>query len=194
MKPLDEIYGMKFFARRNSLMWRAPIVCDTINEVLGPKSIVDIGCAIGDYVDYWNKHGVDAWGIEGSKAAQAFFVSDKILICDMRQEKSVRLCSDLAVCFEVAEHIEAEYTHNFIDNLTSISDRVLMSAATPGQAGHYHVNCQLRQYWVDWFMLFGYKYNASIVELVRGGWEPWKKKKEMSSYYSNLLYFERINR
>lgn len=195
MKPLDEIYTYRFFRTRKSLIWRAPIVCDAISKILEPKTVVDVGCGIGDYVDYWNNNlNIKAWGIEGSEAVKQYLVSDKVLISDMRQEKIVRLHSDLAVCLEVAEHIEAEFVQNFIENLTSISDRILISAAPPGQGGHYHVNCQPRTYWMDWFMLFGYEYVGSVVRQIQTEWEPWKKKKEMSAYYSNLLYFERIDR
>jgi hypothetical protein len=36
-----------------------------------------------------------------------------------------------------------------------------------------------------------YEYDKSVVALIRALWKPWKGKKEMSSYYKNLLFFRR---
>ena len=192
MKPLEEIYGPKFFAKRKSLSWRAKPVCEAINSVLEPESVIDVGCAIGDYVQYWrNSLGVYAMGIEGSKAACPYFVCDGIVVSDLRQKINVWLRADLVVSFEVFEHIELEYTDQFLINLTKMSDKILASAAAIGQGGHYHVNCQPREYWIEKMEGLKYKYDNHIVLAVQELWKPWKGKKEMSSYYHNLLFFQK---
>jgi len=191
MKSVGEIYGPRFFARRCSLNWRPKIVCTAISNVLKPKSVIDVGCAIGDYVQYWESVlGVKAHGIEGSPYAAPYFVSDKVIVADVRKE-IVRIWADLVTCLEVLEHIEIEYIDNFLSNMIPMSDRFLVSAAPPGQGGHYHVNCQPREYWVKKMKDLGFCYDESIVEEVRKEMEPWKHKKEIRAYYNNLLYFER---
>jgi len=190
--PLEDIYGSKFFARRHRLTWRAEPVCKAINTALEPKSVMDVGCAIGDYVDYWRNYlNVKAYGIEGSPEAESYFVTSGIFVRDLREPVHMNFEVDLVTCFEVAEHIEPKFSHQFRKNLVGMSSRILMSAAEPGAGGHYHVNCQPRQYWIDNMKDLGYDYNEEPVNLIRALWEPWKKKKEMSSYYRNLLYFER---
>jgi len=192
MKPLREIYKGRFFARRDSLNWRAEPVCTAINTALFPLSVMDVGCAIGDFVHYWkNNLNVPAYGIEGSPNAIEHFIADTIFVYDLREPIKLNLAIDLVTCFEVAEHIEPEYANQFLVNLCGMSNRILMSAAEPGAGGHYHVNCQPREYWIEMMEYLGYGYNHSIVRQIQSLWEPWRKKKEMSSYYRNLFYFER---
>ena len=188
MKPLHEIYGPKFFARRDKLLWRAPIVCGAINDVFEPESVIDVGCGIGEYVQYLeNNLGIRSCGIEGSGACLPYLVSEKVMILDMRIKQNVRLHSDLVVSLEVAEHIEIEYSNIFIENLTQLSDTILMSAAPPGAGGHHHVNCQTQEYWHKKFLKFGYIYDEVQTQAIRQALQPWKHRKEL--YHNNLLYF-----
>ena len=192
MIPLKQIYKGRFFARRDSLNWRAAPVCTAINTALFPESVMDVGCAIGDFVHYWqNNLNVEAYGIEGSPNAVEYFMTDKIFVYDLREPIKLNFAIDLVTCFEVAEHIEPEYADQFLANLCGVSNRILMSAASPGQGGHYHVNCQPKEYWVEKMEYLGYGYDHTIVRMIQSLWEPWRKKKEMSSYYRNLFYFER---
>ena len=188
MKPLEEIYGPKFFARRDKLLWRAEIMCNAINDVFEPESVMDVGCGIGEYVQYFhNNLGIEANGIEGSEACHPYLVSENVYIIDMRIEFNIRICSDLAVCFEVLEHIEEEYSDIFVKNLTNLSDRILVSAAPPGAGGHHHVNCQPQSYWIEKFLKFGYIYDEGKTLLIRAALQPWSHRKEL--YHNNLLYF-----
>jgi hypothetical protein len=187
MKSLEEIYGPKFFAKRHKLQWRAEIVCKAIINALEPESVIDVGCGIGDYVHYFNSLGIKALGIEGSSAVLPYALTDKIVICDMRQRDIVRENSDLLTCFEVLEHIEEEYSDIFVENLTKLSDRILVSAAPPGSGGHYHVNCQPKKYWIEKFMVHNYGYDEVITCLVKAELKPWIHRKEL--YHNNLMYF-----
>ena len=190
--PLEEIYKGSFFGKRNRLYWRAEPVCKAINTPLEPKSVMDVGCAIGDFVHYWKTFmGVTAYGIEGSPNAEEYFMTDGIFVYDLREEIVFDFRVDLVTCFEVAEHIEPKFADQFRRNLVRLSDRILMSAAEPGAGGHYHVNCRKPEYWLETMYDLGYEFNEEVVALIRALWEPWRKKKEMSSYYRNLFYFER---
>ena len=193
IKALEDIYGRRFFARRHTLKWRVPIVCDAVKAILDPSNIVDVGCTVGDFVRGFQEIGVDAAGIEGSKNSFDYLQCnhDSVYFSDLRKPlpKDIPFF-DLAMCFEVAEHIESEFAEMFTGNLERLSDRILISAATPGQGGHYHVNCQPHSYWIDMFSKLDYQLNEDIVAAFRKHWKPWQKKKEMSSYYKNLLFFE----
>jgi len=189
---LKEVYKGRFFARRDSLSWRCEPVCTAINTALAPKSVMDVGCAIGDNVLYWkNNLNVEAYGIEGSPNAEEHFVTDGIFILDLRDEIKLDFSVDLVMCLEVAEHIEPKHANQFLMNLCGMSARILMSAAEPGAGGHYHVNCRPREYWIERMEYLGYSYDHTVVRMMQSLWEPWRKKKEMSSYYRNLFYFER---
>jgi len=190
MKPLEEIYGSKFFARRNRLMWRAEIICRAVVDVFDPESVIDVGCGIGDYVHYFhNNLNVPAEGIEGSEAARPYFVSENVYVCDLRKE-IVRIHADLVVCFEVLEHVESEYSDIFVENLTNISNQILVSAAPPGAGGHHHVNCQPQKYWIKKFLQFDYGYDEVLTCMIRNALKPWKHRKEL--YHDNLMFFAKV--
>ncbi|MBW2044791.1 MAG: methyltransferase domain-containing protein [Deltaproteobacteria bacterium] len=191
---LEEIYGPRFFARRHRLNWRAPIVCAAIKEVFEPTSVIDAGCATGDLVVQFMTMSIDAYGIEGSRAAIPYLECpiSRIFFYDLRKSlpgPSRRY--DLAICFEVAEHIEPKHADQFVLNLVSLSGRILMSAAPPGQRGHHHVNCQPPGYWVNKFWQYGFFRNLGPEERFKAKLSPWARKKGIKAYYENSLYFER---
>jgi len=194
MKPLEDIYGERFFKLRHRLNWRAPIVCSAIQEVFDPRSVIDAGCATGDLVAEFMTMAVDAYGIEGSRAVMPYLEcsAGRVFFYDLRKPlpgPSRRY--DLAICFEVAEHIEPEHTEQFVLNLVSLSDRILMSAAPPGQGGHHHVNCQPPGYWVQKFWQYGFFRNLSPENKFKARLSPWAWKKGIKAYYENSLHFER---
>ena len=192
MKPLHAIYKDAFFRRRYKLYWRTPVFCQAVVAILEPKSIIDVGCATGEFVQcFENDFGIRAMGIEGSTHAFNHAVTDKITLWDLRLPYLPETKYDLCMSLEVSEHIEPEYTDVYIQTLVDLSDRILFSAAPPGQRGLYHVNCQHPQYWHDTFAEYGYKPNERIVALIRIELFPWRKKIGVRAFYQNLLYYER---
>ena len=194
MIPLEDIYKESFFKRRNSLEWRAEPVCKAIAEIIKPESIIEVGCAIGDLIKGFDKLKIVCYGVEGSKKVIPYLLveKDRVIIKDLRLPLNLGMYFDLVVCLEVAEHIEPEYTDQFISNLCSLSKNILMSAAPPGQDGHYHVNCQPNNYWEFKFASLGYIRQPHTEEKIKTYWEPWAKKKGMKAYYDNLLFFRRL--
>ncbi|MFW9899886.1 MAG: class I SAM-dependent methyltransferase [Candidatus Thorarchaeota archaeon] len=214
MYNLDKAYSKKFFTRRKSLAWRIPIVCDAIIDVLKPKSVIDIGCGNGDLVKGFINRNIQTFGIEGTVNALSDVENfDRIWIYDLRKDKIEHPFTfrkfDLAICFEVAEHIEPEYTNIFLDNLYSLSDRILFSAAGPGQGGIHHHNCQPKEYWEQKFKDKNYirpdilidEYVDNTLQQIRPvetllqfKWQKWRNKKGIKAYYQNLMYFERLEK
>lgn len=193
MKKLEDIYKGAFFGKRYRMEWRAEPVCSAIIDVLNPQSIIDIGCAVGDLIKEFDKRGRICYGIEGAKTVLPHLMVDaeKVFIEDLRVPINPKVFVDLVLCLEVAEHIEPEYSNQFVDNLIKFSHTVLLTAAPPGQGGHYHVNCQPFSYWINKFALRGYYYYPEIAESIKKKWLPWKNKKGIKAYYDNLLFFKR---
>jgi len=195
-KPLEEIYKPHFFKIHTRLAWRAEHVCRAIMEEFNPTTLMDVGCAVGDLVDHFRKKWeIVAWGLEGSKHASQFAMTRFIVYMDLRSPIDVQNMFpgrfDLCTCFEVLEHIEEEYSDILLDNLIAFSDKLLLSAAPPGQGGHYHVNCQPAEYWIEKFHYKSYEFNSNPVDRIRRAWEPWKKKPGIKAFYDNLLYFQK---
>ena len=200
MKSLDAIYPARYFARRKSLNWRAPIVCGAINDVVKPKRVVDVGCATGDLINGWIELGVDAYGVEGSPGAREFLEcpGERVVFHDLRipmeNDRHMFIGDhnpiDLVTCFEVAEHIEEEFADQFVDNLVIFgAPEILISAAPPGQGGHYHVNCQPYEYWIQKFRTRGYARVQIAEDRIKKALAPWRHKAGVKAYYNNLLHF-----
>lgn len=119
-------------------------------------SAVDIGCNVGEWLSAAQKFG--AKRILGIDAEPT--VIDKLQFND----KYFRLADlrmpllppggekfDLAICLEVAEHLEEDCADALVSTCCAMSDFVLWSAAVPGQGGFRHVNCQPLDYWANRF-------------------------------------------
>lgn len=194
MKPLEDIYKGGFFKIRHKLAWRVPILCAAVFDVLEPKTLVDVGCATADLVEGFIGLGVDAYGLEGSSNCVPFLrvPKEKVLIMDLRLPIPYERSFDVALCLEVAEHIEPEYSDQFVRNLSKLSNSVVLTAAPPGQGGHYHVNCQPKEYWIDkMWLLGGYSCFLDIAEEIKAGFGKMRHKKEMSAWHNNMLFFRR---
>jgi SAM-dependent methyltransferase len=184
-------YKESFFKNRHKLAWRAPVVCKPIVKYLKPKSLLDAGCATGDLVAEFVALGVDAYGLEGSHKCIKFLECSitRVFFFDLRQPVPLSRRYDLVTCFEVAEHVDPDCSHQFVENLCGLSDRVLMSAAPPGQGGHHHVNCQDPEYWQIQFGYRGYERVPWVEQALKAAWQPWSHKPGVKAYYDNLLYF-----
>ena len=77
------------------------------------------------------------------------------ILCDLT-ERAVKTTVEFTHCQEVVEHIEEKYIDNLMNTLCC-GKLVLISHALPNQSGHHHVNCQLSDYWIEKFKIYGYK-------------------------------------
>lgn len=189
--PLESIYKGGFFKNRHKLSWRVDPVCEAIEKAFKFKSIVDVGCAIGDIVKGFQDRGYVAYGIEGSEAANPFLVTNNIKFHDLRLPllKDEFRLFDMVLCLEVAEHIEPEYAAQFVKTLTGLGSQILVSIAPPGQGGHHHVNCREIGYWDILFDGYGFKRYDHKTRSVIEAWKPYKDKPGIKAYYHNLHFY-----
>ena len=114
-----------------------------------PKSVFDVGGGIGE----WNN------GIEDYICLDYRIVEKDLLIpkerfieCDLNKDFCLQDRKfDLALCLEVAEHINPRRAEGLVEYLCSLSDRVLFSAAIPYQGGTGHVNENFQSWWAKLF-------------------------------------------
>ncbi len=122
------------------------------------KSIVDYGCGIGSYLLGCLNEGVKVKGYEIGASAQEFThpsLKPYIEYVDFLKITPERY--EVAICIEVAEHIDPENSEKLIKILTMSSDFIVFSAAPPGQEGTGHINCQPFEYWIELFEARGFK-------------------------------------
>ena len=127
-----------------------------------------MGCATGLYLKRFLETGIVVLGIDNTpKVFEANVIpADNIIIFDIRKPFPSKKEFDLCLCIEVAEHIEEEYADVLIDNLCKASKTIVFSAATPGQGGVGHVNCQPKEYWIEKFKKRGYVLEKTRTEKV----------------------------
>lgn len=134
-----------------------PIAMESIPPV---SSTVDVGCGGGTWLSVMKQLGVeDIQGYDGAwvtpEQLQIPIECFQELDLDSAPLVAVRRY-DLAICLEVAEHLQESRADFLIDFLISLSDFVLFSAAVPHQGGTHHVNEQWQHYWVEKFTSRGY--------------------------------------
>jgi len=160
----------------------AAAVVPDVQEVVRPKTVVDVGCGEGWWAAAFEKCGCDVLGIEREVPASLA----PGLACEVRDLSEPGALSglgrfDLAVCLEVAEHLPENAAAALIEGLCALAPVVLFSAAIPGQTGSGHINEQWPDYWVSLF-----EANAYVVsDALR--WRIWNDARVDWWYRQNLL-------
>ena len=190
-KEIDEAFFKKISSPEHHKTYKK--IAGSIIKHINPESVVDYGCGTAWIMYYLHSRGVvDIKGIEVSEHAKPFIdkkIIDKILFGSITQKVDFNRRFDLAVCLEVAEHIDEAYSDIIVENLCRNSDRVLFSAAYKGQGGYGHVNEQSMEYWIEKFNANNFKLNKKLTKKIRtrlknGKVKPW--------YHKNSRVFDLI--
>lgn len=176
---LPSVYSADWFARRAGYRPVYLRFAQAIDELWHPRSILDVGCGAGWLLEHWvcpstgsgQARRCRAWGVDGSAAAldaQSQVVRPCTVLFDLTAGPWLLhdLLCDLAVSIEVAEHIPPEHVEGFLRWFDG-ADRVLLTAAPPGQGGNHHINEQPQSYWIALFEKRGLRYDLA-------GTEAWK--------------------
>jgi SAM-dependent methyltransferase len=123
---------------------------------LAPHSVIDVGCGPGMYLVPFAKAGCVVFGVDACPTAGGLLKKRQFQWVDLRFPFAPEVRYDLAICFEVAEHLERHWSERLIDSLRDCADIVLFSGAVPGQGGTYHINEQPHEFWIKLFDDRGY--------------------------------------
>lgn len=124
------------------------LVADHIVKHIGPKKVLDAGCAKGFLVEALRDRGVEAYGIDLSEYAVSQVRRDIKRYCRVASLLDpIVERFDLIVCIEVLEHIPEEMARQVIANLCRSADDILFSSTPDDFAEVTHVNVQPRSYW-----------------------------------------------
>ena len=130
-----------------------------------PTSLLDVGCGPGIWLKAALDYGVsDVVGLDGIELPNDQFVAPRncFRLQDLTAPWNLGRSFDVAVCLEVAEHVQAEHGETLIESLTRHSDQIFFSAACPNQLGQHHVNCQWPVYWQELFNRYGFACSDGI--------------------------------
>src|SRR5574338_429136 len=126
-KNPSEIYTAEWFKHFEGLKTDFEFLAYAIDDVFfAPRvvretgSIIDVGTGPGLLIDFLQRYGHTVWGLEGSEhgiAAATDTIRHKIQKFDLTNPLTSHRRYDLAVCTEVAEHLEAAYAPTLVDTL-----------------------------------------------------------------------------
>ena len=180
-------YDAGFYRRqRSGSSSSAAEVVPLVIDLIGPRSVVDVGCGQAPWLAVFQECGIqDVFGIDGDYVDRKMLAipRERFLMKDLNQPFSLERQFDLALSLEVAEHLKPEASVNFIRSLTALSKLVLFSAAIPGQGGTAHINEQWPDFWVGLFREQGF----TLVDCLRD--RIWNNSRVEPWYRQNLLLF-----
>ena len=155
-----------------------------IKHELAPKSVLDIGCGPGIYVDSLRDVGVDAVGIDIDDRVHGKEHLTYQSLFDITDESA-----EVVVCMEVAEHIDSALEDQVVEQVVStVGNTLIWTAAAVGQGGIGHINCKDKEIWAEKITAAGltrnFKKEKELIDFAQAGYR-------MGWFVNNLLYFER---
>jgi hypothetical protein len=136
-------------------MLAAQAIVPKLLKLFGPiQSVVDLGGGTGTWCRVFHEAGVGRVQCIDHPTAKlhGLEIPEKDFEpFDLRKQQPVPTRFDLAISLEFAEHLPESKADWIVDFLTQASDRVVFSAAIPGQPGRQHINLQWPDYWSSKF-------------------------------------------
>jgi trans-aconitate methyltransferase len=165
------IYSKSYYTQiEDSEKESALVIGEWIISNIRPSRIVDVGCGPGHLLEVLAKD-CDVLGLDYSEAAKAIVLSRGLPFCHFdltsTSEQMPNAPWDLAVCCEVAEHLDERHADTFVGHLAAASATIFLTAAESGQGGLNHVNEQPNAYWKDKFSDRGFRFEEGLTQATR---------------------------
>ena len=136
------------------------------------ESIGEFGTAAGWFTRAFLDRGLDIVGVEGSHAGHARSIArgvpaERMHRLDLRRRIDLGRRFDIALCTEVAEHIEPPFSSQLVENLVRHAPLVWFSFEEPttNEAHYHHCNEQPTPFWRNLFGFYGYGFLPLPAEL-----------------------------
>lgn len=144
--------------------------------------VFDVGMGVGE----WNNNNPNYIGLDYKIPERSLIVKpEQYLNIDLERKFSVSGKWDICLCLEVAEHISEHRADALIEFLCTAADKVLFSAAIPGQGGTGHVNEQWQTYWELKFMANGFRASVNQPDI--------RNNPKIELWYrQNIVLYEKI--
>jgi len=142
----------------------APNLARMIVDYLGPRTVLDVGCAYGYLVQELVNRGVDACGFDISDYAISKSVVSSRTWWGMLENSLYWAFVDLVTCTEVLEHLVWYQIKRFFTNASFYADRVLALIAThkaEGDKDRSHITLMPLDWWNEVAECYGFRVDAS---------------------------------
>lgn len=127
-------------------------IAEAIISKIGPRTVLDAGCAMGFLVERLRERGVEAFGIDISDYALSQVRPDLkpyVRVGSLADPLSQRY--DLVVCIEVLEHLQPQEGERAVHSLCDAADDILFSSTPTDYREATHFNVQPPDYWAGLF-------------------------------------------
>ena len=176
-----------------------------IYENIDFGSVVDFGCSIGTYLEFFKSKGCEVRGFEYCLNECVPHISkiDGLINCisfgDVSQPITTEKTYDLSMSIEVAEHIPESRSEILVDNLCNSSKKwIFFTAAGVDQGGTGHINCQEKDFWEQKFLARGWRRNPTVESKIKSTMIPVYENDGRNDYpfvwifvYDNLMVFQK---
>lgn len=143
-------------------------VAEEIKVRFSPKAVLDVGCACGHLVKALREIGIDAWGVDGSRAAiEAAEPSIKKYLNEVQAPfenlpTNFPQKYDLVISIETFEHFPDDVINGSVTSLCKLGDRILFSSTPWAYGDPTHINVHLPSYWARLFASRAFAIDPSV--------------------------------
>jgi SAM-dependent methyltransferase len=191
VRPYDAIYHRNYYAEtvEAPALQSARVMASSMIDAFKPQSIIDVGCGTGALLEAFRQMGCNVFGLEYSEAALAYCRKRALPVRKFNIAKdNLQASFDLAVSFEVGEHLAPWSADRYVELLCSLSSRIVLSAAPPGYGGTDHINEQPQSYWINKFTEKGCAFDQDTTKRLSLNW----RENSVAFWYSdNVMVFQR---
>ncbi len=188
--PHNSIYNHDYYEQmvEGPSAMSAAVMAASMLDAFHPRIVIDVGCGTGALLDAFRHQNCEVYGLEYSDAGLAYCHNRQLPVqkFDVTRDHLNGPRYDLAVSFEVAEHLPSWAAARYVDLLCKLSPLVAMSAATPGQGGTDHINERPHSYWIEKFEKRGHSFDKSSSARLAA---QWKAAGTACWYSDNILVF-----
>ena len=145
----QEAYGEKYWKGREKLETKHFLICAELWKAFRPKTVLDYGCGMGQFVRVFEMMGIDAFGSEPSEFALQYKFHPKISGVHLIRDY------DLILCMDVLEHVPIEEIDSFLKHMKNASTLnqfdIVFSICFKGtddfEKDPTHITCRTREWW-----------------------------------------------
>ncbi|RVQ67591.1 methyltransferase domain-containing protein [Croceicoccus ponticola] len=123
-------------------------------------SLLEVGCGNGHWTQSARDVGIDDYNVvDGpwNNREHLLVENDRFIEANLSVPLKLGRRYDMAICLEVAEHVQQASAATLVASLCDAADVVLFGAAIPLQGGYGHINEQWPSWWRDLFAARGYR-------------------------------------
>lgn len=165
------MFNEYYMTKRKHIAWRGPIIAQAIVEALDPASVLDFGCATGDYAAGLLDLGVQVLGLDSSHSAGGLLPDGHFEIVDLSQALHETYYADLGILLEVLSVIEYNKEAVF-ENCLAACDRMIVNHEP--------------------YIPDGWAVNEDATCFLRGLLLPWADKQAIKALYRTGKVIERV--